>query len=365
MKNIKKLLALVLVLVMALSITACHPKDEVALSLGDYKITSAVYLTALISAEQDAKNRAYENASAMGITLSTDEDYYGQAIDGKDFKDYVKDTALELCKQYLALDKLLAEGKYKLSDEVKAGADQIANDYWNNYGLNVLYEANGISFETYKKTVIYSQMASEYFVSLYGEGGSKAVSKDEIVKAINSNYVLAYVLQGSYSSSMTDTEKTALKKEFAGYKTDIEAGKKTFKEIYVAYNKITDEVLKEAEKGEAGVDRPSDVFATIIGGSKTSNPNENFAAIYTMKKDEMKLLETDSGYNLVIRLDILEDGYYTKQLTEEILGILKNEEHTKEIEAYTAALEVKVNNFAIDRFKVEDIVTTSDLQTLY
>jgi len=99
MKKVKKLLSLVLVLIMVLSLTACHKKDEVAITLGEHTITSAVYLTALISAEQEAKNIAYENASSNNVTLSSDEDYYKQKIEGKDFVDYVKDTALELCKQ--------------------------------------------------------------------------------------------------------------------------------------------------------------------------------------------------------------------------------------------------------------------------
>jgi len=78
MKKVKKLLSLVLVLIMVLSLTACHKKDEVAITLGEHTITSAVYLTALISAEQEAKNIAYENASSNNVTLSSDEDYYKQ-----------------------------------------------------------------------------------------------------------------------------------------------------------------------------------------------------------------------------------------------------------------------------------------------
>ncbi len=360
MKNIKKLLALILVLVMALSITACHPKDETAISLGDDEITSAIYLIALINAEDNARSRAYSIASQSNITLYTDEDYYNQTIDGKDFKTYVKDTALDLCKQYLALDKLLAEGKYKLPEDIDKTVEQLAQNNWYAQGLSVLYEANGISYESYKKTVRYSQMAEAYFLSIYGEGGSKEVSKEELKKALAQNYVLAYTLDGTSNS---DTELTALKKEFAGYKADIEAGKKTFREIYIKYNKITDEQIKNAEKVEEGVSKPKDIFAFVIGGSKTSNPDSNFAAIQTMKKDEIKIIDSDSGCTLVVRLDINEDPYYFESLEKEVLNILKNEEFSKELETYTNSLNVDVSDFATNRFKVEDIVTYYDLQT--
>ena len=363
MKNIKKLLSLVLVLVMVLSLTACHKKDEVAISLGEHTITSAVYLTALISAEQEAKNIAYENASANKVTLSSDEDYYKQTIEGKDFVDYVKDTALELCKQYLALDKLLAEGKYKVSEELEKEADETASYYWNSYGLGQLYSANSISYNSYKKTVLYSLMADEYFMSIYGEKGSKAVSKKDIKKALNDNYILAYALEGALSSEMKEAEVKKIKDEFAGYKSDIESGKKTFKEIYIKYNKITDEQLKEAEKVEEGVEKPKDIFATVLGGSKTSNANANFVAIKAMAKDEIKLLEQkDQSYSLIIKLDINEDEYYLNNLTEEILHILKDSEHTETLKKYTDELEVEVNDFAVDRFNVKKIVTSEDLQ---
>jgi len=362
MKKVKKLLSLVLVLIMVLSLTACHKKDEVAITLGEHTITSAVYLTALISAEQEAKNIAYENASSNNVTLSSDEDYYKQKIEGKDFVDYVKDTALELCKQYLALDKLLAEGKYKVSEELEKEADETASYYWNSYGLGQLYSANSISYNSYKKTVLYSLMADEYFMSIYGEGGSKAVKKEDIKKALNDNFVLAYALEGSITSEMKESDIKKLKDEFAGYKSDIESGKKTFKEIYIKYNKITDEQIKDAEKKEEGVEKPKDIFASVLGGSKTSNANANFVAIKAMTKDEIKLIEQEGqSYSLIIKLDINEDEYYLNNLTEEILHILKDSEHTETLKKYTAELEVEVNDFAVDRFNVKKIVTNEDL----
>ena len=44
MKNIKRIFALALVLVMALTVTACHKKDEIAVKIGDVEFTSAYYM---------------------------------------------------------------------------------------------------------------------------------------------------------------------------------------------------------------------------------------------------------------------------------------------------------------------------------
>ena len=56
MKTLKKALAIVLAVVFVLSLAACHPKDEVAISAGDYKITSAMYSYFLTMADSEAKN---------------------------------------------------------------------------------------------------------------------------------------------------------------------------------------------------------------------------------------------------------------------------------------------------------------------
>ena len=85
-----------------------------------------------------------------------------------------------------------------------------------------------------------------------------------------------------------------------------------------------------------------------------------------MAKDEIKLLEVaNQSYSLIIKLDINEDEYYLNSLTEEILHILKDAEHTEALKKYTADLECEINDFAVDRFNVKKIVTNSDLQASY
>lgn len=57
MKNIKRIIAAVLVSVMALGFTACHKKDETAVTVGKVNFTSAYYMCALINADSEASQR--------------------------------------------------------------------------------------------------------------------------------------------------------------------------------------------------------------------------------------------------------------------------------------------------------------------
>ena len=79
MKMFKKALALILAVVFVFTLAACHPKDEVAISAGDYKITSAMYSYFLTMADAEAKNLI--NTDEEYDTEAKGFSYYKQKID--------------------------------------------------------------------------------------------------------------------------------------------------------------------------------------------------------------------------------------------------------------------------------------------
>ena len=71
MKALKKLLALTLAIFMILSVAACHPKDEVAITVGDVEITSALYMYALLEADSAARSKVDSEIAASSSSSST------------------------------------------------------------------------------------------------------------------------------------------------------------------------------------------------------------------------------------------------------------------------------------------------------
>ena len=63
MKIFKKISAILLVCLLALSVTGCHKKNETALTVDGFKFTSAYYMCALINAKTEAQSKVYENLS--------------------------------------------------------------------------------------------------------------------------------------------------------------------------------------------------------------------------------------------------------------------------------------------------------------
>ena len=76
-----------------------------------------------------------------------------------------------------------------------------------------------------------------------------------------------------------------------------------------------------------------------------------------MKANETNIIENEgkTGLTLYVKLDINSDEYYLKQLTDEILYSLKKDEFQKYVTEQTKNYKVETNDFAINRFDVEDI----------
>ena len=355
MKIFKKIVSAVMVGCMLLSLCACHGKDEVALTIEGMDIASALYLNALVDADADAKQTVDEQLAEKSDSEKTEEvDYYTQQINGVNFVDYVKEKTIERCKEYVLFQKLVDEGTIKLTDEQKQEAQYSASTYWNSYGYAYLYGANGVSYETYEKAFVYSYYSNEYFEYLYGKGGEKEVPEKTLKDFFLENYTLVYALSASYEEKATDDQKAALKTKLEGYEKRLKNGE-DFEKIYMEHNGLKE----EDHKHEETEDGPKDQHATVLAdkNSKSSYAHTDFDELYEMKVGETIIIENEekTGLTLYVRLDINSDTYYFEQLKSEVLYLLKNEEYQDFVTEKTKNYAVDKNNFAINRFDVEDI----------
>lgn len=379
MKTLKKLIAAALTGCMIFSMCACHGKDEIALTINKTPIKSALYLNALIECDSEARQRVDENLAAdTSSTTETSEetDYFSQTIDGLSYVDYVESKTLERCKEYVLYQEMVDAGTLTLTDEEKTEAESYADYYWNYYGINTTYEANGVSLDTYKKAFIYSYYSNAYFMSLYGKDGEKAVDSETITNTLTEKFALVYTLSTSYTDETTDDEKATAKTLFNDYVSRLEKGE-DFKNIYNEYYGVTedeetastestasettestDEASTDTAETEEATPTAKDQYATIIGDEDTDYANDNFETVFEMKTGEVKLIEGEdnSGYTLFVKLDITNDDYYLTNLTESILYILKQEEFDKLVLEKTADFTVDENTYATNRFKVKKIV---------
>lgn len=362
MKNFKKIVSAALTVAMLLTLSACHGKDEVAVTIDGRDIKSALYLNALIDCDSEARSRVDEETAAETEKNETSEetktseetDYYSKTLDGLSFAEYVKTKAIERCKEYVFYQKLVDDKVISLTDDEKSEAEYSAEYYWTNYGYSYLYEANGVSLETYKNAFLYSYYSNAYFKSLYGEGGEKEVAKKDIKAHMLDNYALAYTLSATYEDDATDEEKEALKTKLEGYAKRLKDGEE-FEKIYMEFNGLTEEDHTHSETE----DGPKDEHATLLADKDSDSQfaSEDFDEVYEMKVGNTKIIESEDGTGLTLymRLDINSDAYYLTYLTDTILYELKEKEFDDFVAGKTEKYTVEENGFAINRFDVEDI----------
>ncbi len=372
MKLLKRTAVGLLAAAMLVSAAACHPKDEVAMTIGDVQITSALYMCALIQADGEARNtvdeaKAAEAEAAGDTTTSTTSttDYYAETVEDTEFSTWVRNRAEEICKDYASYTMKFDEAGLSFDEETQSTIDSAADMYWNSYGYSTIYEPNGVSFDTYKTFFTYSYKAEEYFMSVYGEEGTNPVPDEELMTVLTENYVAAQTLTGPYtttdsegnSTTLTDDEKAALKETFEGYAERLRQGE-SFETIYKEQNPNAD-----ASTDTEAEDAPADPYVRLFGSEDTSYASDHFEDVKNMAVNDVAVLEDETnGLTLVVRKDVTEDPYYFNNLRDQLLYDLKQEEMETTITEYGNSLAMDKNDFAINQFKPKKIVYPQGIQ---
>lgn len=364
MKNVKRLTALFLALIMIFALAGCHGKDEVAATAGDTTFTSAFYMCALIDADMDARSKVdeakeAEKSDTSSATSSTVEetDYFAEKIDGKTFAQWVKDSAIAKLQRFAFLDAKIKELKIEVDKDNIADYEYYAEYYWTNYGYQSLYEANGVALSTYKKYMAYTAREDAYFSYIYGKGGTKEIGSADLEKFLSENYVIANVLEGSTSSLTEEKEKTEYTNKFKGFADRLKNGEK-FEKVYNEFNGITEETSSTASNtSDNNEPKPLDEYAQIISKEGTSYASDHFDIIKAMKNGEVKdyTPEESSSMYVFIKGDIMADPYYLSELDETLRYDMKFDEFEQALNADSANQEIETVSFAINRFKVEKI----------
>lgn len=354
----KRIIAIVLVAMLALSFAGCHKKGEIAIKVDGVEFTSAYYMCALVNADSTAKSMAQESLTDDEKSGKTEIDYFSKKIEGKNFVDWVEETALDNIKTIAAYKLICKENDLKLDEETRKNAEAYADYYWTSYGYGPYFEVNGIGKQTYTDYMVDTYYSELYFQHIYGPEGEKAITDQQIKDKIYDSFVTANILVGSYTSDMDDTKKASLKTEFENYKEDLLSGDMTFKQVYNLYNGIQEEEETE-ETTENETSKPLDEYASVLGVEGSTYEVAYYNAVKALALGEIKIIELEdkSGIVLAIKQDISADPYYIESLDPEARHLIADEDFEKHMDEYKKDIELDINKYAIGQFKVKKIKT--------
>lgn len=379
MRIFKRSLAVVLAVATVLTLSACHPKDEVAVTVTDKKsgisttLTTAQYIYAYTNAVIEANSNIDDHKKDADKEI---EDYTKHKVtetdeDGKEtkvaYEKWVNERAEELMRNYAAAMIKQKALKFKIDDSTQQSIDSYSQMYWQYY-YQPIFEKNGVGFETYKKMFTSSYYENEYFLSIYDKDGTDEVPEKTVNKTFYDSYCLADAIAISVKTEdaeETEGEETTennlptldeAKKILKAYKTRLEKGE-SFKTIYEEYNKAN---ASEEEESTGTTES-----ATVYGSEETDSSSEYFTEIYKLKKGDIKILTSSDKSEIVLvqKLDIKqdEDKYY-KSYRESVLHQLKDEDFDKKFEKFAKSLEIEKKNAATKRVKIKKIDVATETQ---
>ncbi|MEE1198944.1 MAG: hypothetical protein U0K54_07365 [Acutalibacteraceae bacterium] len=352
-KNVKKITALVLALLLCLVFTGCHKKGEIAVKVSyeDYKdeFTSGFYACALLYADMEGQQKVSQSATEEQLS-SANFDYLKQKIDGKEYKDWVKARALEMCKEVFAYKVLCEMNKVQTADTL-ASASEFAASYWTSYYSEIM-TPNGVGLETFKDYSAYQEYATAYFGFLYGEGGTKEVPKEEINKFLKEKYAYVNVLSLDIST-LKEEEVEEKEKEYNKYLARLKKGE-NFGKIYAEANNEQ----YTANKNDSGIFNNDK--ATVWGAKDTMYDNDYFNNVAGLKNGQAKVFKVDDENGkyliLVVKGDIMQKGNTSLEtLKDNVRHELKDDEFEKEITEFVKKITLNEVKFATKPFKVDKI----------
>lgn len=379
MRIFKRSLAVVLAVATVLTLSACHPKDEVAVTVTDKKsgisttLTTAQYIYAYTNAVLEANSNIDEHKKDADKEI---KDYTKHKVtetdeDGKEtkvaYEKWVDGRAEELMRNYAAAMIKQKALKFKIDDATQQSIDSYSQMYWQYY-YQPVFEKNGVGFETYKKMFTSSYYENEYFLSIYDKDGTDEVPEKTVNKTFYDSYCLADAIAISVKTEdaeETEGEETTennlptldeAKKILKAYKTRLEKGE-SFKTIYEEYNKAN---ASEEEESTGTTES-----ATVYGSEETDSSSEYFTEIYKLKKGDIKILTSSNKSEIVLvqKLDIKEDeDKYYKSYRESVLHQLKDEDFDKKFEKFAKSLEIEKKNSATKRVKIKKIDVATETQ---
>ena len=366
----KKLLALVCALVMIFSLASCglSTPDTVG-KVGDFEVSSGLYLLAQFSAYQQAAQLAGTDQDATDVkaflkeTITTDADSGETAV----VQDYVADKTLETLRTFAAIDARFADLGGDLTAEQTQVADNYAQQLMDQYGST--YTANGIGLETLKAFERIQLKHTLLLTLVYGPDGESPVDDSDLTEHLDSQmYELAYVNIPLYNTSTfafaSDDQKAEMLSlaQKAADSYNAAAPEDTSSQL-TTFNSIASSALTGiCAVLDAEVPSTSTLQTDLLSESDLTDAFTQEGAADTLRGlayGQAAAIQY-SGYAmmLAVRLDPL--GVSTLDaLRSQILSDLKGEELDDALAAYGAQLDNSLSSSAMGKLPAAKIVNAN------
>ena len=276
-------------------------------------------------------------------------------VEGKKIVDWISEDAKKSAIAQLTVEKLAADKKIEV-DEEELNSIEEQYLYYYNMGQS-FYEKLGVSSDTFANVEVKTQYLSDLiFKNIYGEGGEKEVTDDELKKYFTDNYTDYYYI--AYPLTEMDDE---------GNTVDVsDETKDTITENFAKYAKILNDdgsdtaAVEEQFKTDFSTDTVTkSQNVTILDNAGLSE--ELAAAIKELDEKKAAVKTVDKTHYVIYKGSISEDADRISDDANDgdaisrnsILYSMKNDEYKEYLEAEQNKLKYETNDDCISRYSVQ------------
>lgn len=351
----KKVLALVLAATLCLSFSGCYSENNSwSAKKGDETLSIGSYIYFLSSAYSMARPKVSAEEDVLKASIP---DFMDESKE-LDAKSWVEKRTLNYVNSFFFLKDKFAEYGLSFSEGDQADIDSLTDTMWGY--SKTTFEGMGISKDSLNQAYsIYNKTYQKVLEAMYGKGGEKEISDEEMKTFFLENYTHYEYFSASLTKSdddgnsvaMTDDEKADAKKKL-------------------------DEYVEKINKGDLSVEDAAKEYAADFLDSEENSTyqtpvvlyNENLSdtfetALKDLEENKVTLAETTNGYFLIRKLPIEEkyEEYIGNESSKlDLFGYMKGDEFadyvTEQANSYTG---VEVNQSAINTVKLSKIVSDS------
>ena len=368
----KKLLALVCALVMIFSLASCglSTPDTVG-KVGDFEVSSGLYLLAQFSAYQQAAQLVGTDQDATDVkaflkeTITTDADSGETAV----VQDYVADKTLETLRAFAAIDARFAELGGELTAEQTQVADNYAQQLMDQYGST--YTANGIGLETLQRFERILLKSTDLLDLVYGTNGETPVSDADLTSHLeNKMYKLAYYSIPLYNSSTyafadDDQKDTMLRLAQAAVDSYNASAPADAVSQFTAFHEVSSAALSgiyAVLDSTVPTDGTASLQTELLSSSTLDSAFSTEGSADTIRSlsfgQAAAVQYSSLSMMLAVRLDPL-DGAALDDVRAQVLADLKSDELQDALAAYGASMQHSLDSSAMGKLPARKIAAAS------
>ena len=252
-----------------------------------------------------------------------------------------KDKTIETLKSLVAAENIMKAEGISLSANYKRVVAEETDKKWSLF--SAYYESIGVTKQDITSALTYEYGKDELLDYYYGDKGKKSVKDSRLRTEFDETYVGFKAIEASYiklsdmgeSVTISDREKSAVKKQFNSMAQSINSGTMTIDSANEKYNESIGLIVTQT------------LDTVLVKEGNVLYDDSFFSEIAKLRNGQAAVIESGNSVFLLQRQSIANEDEYFYLYKSEMLSKLKMDDIEKKLLKESAGYTVKTNNSLI------------------